>query len=137
MLSLSVIDDMFERLRNGRRTMTVEEATQRLHAAARAWAAASLADVERGTKATDEAAMDAEDELREAAYEFAKHPAAAEKGESELVAALTEITEHFVSVLRGPVVSQHIRFANGVENIPTIKNARAILAKHAAPPSEG
>ena len=60
--------------------MTVEEATQRLHAAARAWAAASLADVERGTKATDEAAMDAESELLEAAHEFAALAAAEKDG---------------------------------------------------------
>lgn len=57
--------------------------------------------------------------------------AADEKGESELMAALQSVTDHFADVMSGPLISSHVKFANGVEGIPTIANARAILAKHA------
>lgn len=47
----------------------------------------------------------------------------------DLVAALKAITDHFAAVMSGPLVSGFVTFANGVEGIPTIVDARAALAK--------
>lgn len=145
MLSLDVIDDMLNRL-SGRRTMTEPTLDKTLEKSRELARRISLdvMDMSDGKLPFDRQQM--ENELTEALVVFAHEClhddaraalAAAEKDESELVAALTEITEHFMSVLRGPVVSQHVRFTNGIENVPTIKNARALIAKHAAPPSKG
>jgi len=47
-----------------------------------------------------------------------------------LVAALREITDHFAAVMGGPLITgQGVRFQHGVEGIPTIAAARAVLAK--------
>lgn len=42
--------------------------------------------------------------------------------------ALKAITDHFADVMGGPFLG-HVTFADGVEGIPTIKAARAALAK--------
>lgn len=47
----------------------------------------------------------------------------------DLVAALKAVTDHFAAVMSGPLVSGFVTFANGVEGIPTIADARAALAK--------
>lgn len=48
----------------------------------------------------------------------------------DMLAALKEITSHFADVMGGPFVSgAGVRFVNGVEGIPTIKAARAAIAK--------
>ena len=48
----------------------------------------------------------------------------------DLLAALQDITDHFSDVMEGPAIkSIGIIFPNGVENIPTIKQAREAIAK--------
>lgn len=45
-----------------------------------------------------------------------------------LTGALQRITDHFAAMVGGPMIAgSGITFANGVEGIPTIANARAIL----------
>jgi len=47
--------------------------------------------------------------------------------------ALTQVTDHFASVMDGPLVSgRGIKFANGVEGIPTIAKAREVLRSKGA-----
>jgi hypothetical protein len=48
----------------------------------------------------------------------------------ELYEALQRITDHFASVMGGPLMTAaDVTFASGVEGIPTIAAARAALAK--------
>lgn len=47
----------------------------------------------------------------------------------DLYAALESITEHLVGVMSQMEAQGHVRFANGVGGIPTIKQARAALIK--------
>ena len=47
----------------------------------------------------------------------------------EMRVALETITQHFADVMGGPIMGAHVKFAGGVEGIPTIAKARAVLAK--------
>jgi hypothetical protein len=49
---------------------------------------------------------------------------------AELLEALVKITDHFAAVMGGPMIAgKGVEFANGIEGIPTIKAARAAIAK--------
>jgi hypothetical protein len=49
---------------------------------------------------------------------------------AELLDALVKITDHFAAVMGGPMIAgKGVEFADGVECIPTIKAARAAIAK--------
>lgn len=47
----------------------------------------------------------------------------------EMREALEAITDHFASVMRGPLIAGRVTFVNGIEAIPTIARARRTLAK--------
>ena len=47
----------------------------------------------------------------------------------EMLDALKAITNHFADVMGGPLISDRVKFVDGVEGIPTIKAARAAIAK--------
>jgi hypothetical protein len=54
---------------------------------------------------------------------------AKDEAASAMLKALEKITGHFAGVMGGPLVTgQGIAFANGIEGIPTIANARAAIA---------
>ncbi len=47
----------------------------------------------------------------------------------DLLAELEKVTDHLAGVMGGPIMSRFVEFENGVESIPTIKAARAIIAR--------
>ena len=47
----------------------------------------------------------------------------------ELLIELEKVTDHLARVMGGPIMSRFIKFEDGVEGIPTIKAARAVIAR--------
>jgi len=48
---------------------------------------------------------------------------------NEALETLELVTNHLADMMTGPIMSQFIELKNGVDGIPTIKKARAILSK--------